>query len=182
MFVLLGIANAIPNIINLLKGWPQDTSNIGDIIAFLLSLLFGFGMIKLFLHFVHGKVVDIKDLRNHNWTRFMWWVLSKLMAGILIALGFMLLIIPGIYVAARLYLYEYFVVDQDMTTIEAISASWEVTKGHVWQIIGIWLLSFCIILLGALCLGIGLLWAIPTVKLAQAILYKKLTTHAEHLE
>lgn len=85
-------------------------------------------MIKLFLHFAHQKIVDIKDLWDHDWGRFAWWILARIVTGVLIALGMILLIIPGLYVAARLYLVEYFVVDQDMTAIEAVSASREVTK------------------------------------------------------
>lgn len=182
MFVLVGIANAIPMVINRIQHRPYDANNFGDIISLILSLLFGFGMVKIYLHFVHAKKVDLKDLINHDWARFLRWALAKIITGGLIFLGFILLIIPGIYMASRLYLAEFFVVDQKMTAIEAISASWEVTKGHVWQIIGIWFLSVGIILLGALALGVGLLWAVPTVKLAQAMLYKKLTSHDHHLE
>lgn len=76
-------------------------------------------------------------------------------------------------------MYELFVVDQEMSAIEAISASREMTKGHVREIIGISLLSFGIILLGLIPVGIGLLWAVPTVTLARAKLYRKLT-HSHH--
>lgn len=182
IFVFLGVANAIPDIINWIQWWPMDTDNIGTWIAGILSLIFGFGMIKLFLHFVHGKHHDIKDLWNHDRGRWAWWLLAKIIYGVLVMIGIVLLIVPGIYIAARLYLYEYFVVDQNMTSVEAISASWETTKGHVWEIIAIGLLSFGIYILGALAIGIGLLWAVPTVKLAQATLYKKLTSQDQHLE
>ncbi len=181
VFVLVGIASAIPMIVNWIYGMPFDTPNFGDVISTLLSLIFSFGMIKIFIHFVRKGKADLKDLRNHDWVRFLRWFLTRIVTAVLIGVGMVLLIVPGIYVAARLYLYEYYVVDQKLNTIEAISASWEVTKGHVWQIIGIGLLSFGILLLGTLALGIGLLWAIPTVKLAQATLYKKLTSHDEYL-
>lgn len=181
IFIVLGIANAIPAIINLIYGWPQDTDNFGDPIAFILSLVFSFGLIKIFLHFVHQKAVSIKDLWNHDRIRFLWWIVARVISGVLIVLGCILLLIPGIYVAARLYLFEYFVVDQNMTAIEAISASWEVTKGHVREIIGIWLLSLGIFILAIIPFGVGLLRAVPTVKLAQATLYKKLSGHAHHI-
>lgn len=128
MFVLVGIANAIPAIINWANNRPHDASNFGDILSGILSLIFAFGMVKIYLHFVHEKKADLKDLISHDWVRFLWWVLTKIITGVLIFLGFILLIIPGIYVAARLYLAEFFVVDQKMTAIEAISASREVTK------------------------------------------------------
>ncbi len=182
IFVIMGVVNAIPNVVNWLNHWPQDTNNIGDPISLILSLILGFWMIKIFLHFVHGKIPTLTELWSHKAWRFLWWLLAKIIQGVLVGIGTILLIIPGIYVGARLYLYEYFVVDQDMNSIEAISASWEITKWHVWEIVGIMLMSFGIIILGALALGIGLIWAIPTVKLAQATLYKKLTSHDQHLE
>lgn len=128
VFVLLGIANSLPSLVNWFTGRPQDAHNIGTFIAGILSLIFGFGLIKLFLHFVHERVVDIKDLWNHDRARLGWWLVAKVLHAVLVMIGMMLVVIPGIYVAARLYLFEYFVVDQDMDSIEAISASWEVTQ------------------------------------------------------
>jgi|GEM_PF-4090660 len=128
VFVIMGIANSIPAIVNRATNQPTDANNFGDVISVILSLIFGFGLIKIFLHYVHDKKRSLRDLVDHDRIRFLWWVLGRIICGVLIVLGLVLLIIPGIYVAARLYLFEYFVVDQEMTSIEAISASRETTK------------------------------------------------------
>lgn len=181
LFVILGVINALPNIINRLTGQPQDANNIGTVIAAIGSLICSFGLIKIYLKVSAEHKPHVSDLFNHDWKRFIRRFVSKIVAGVLTVLGFILLIIPGIYVAARLYLYEFFAVDQEMNAIEAISASREVTKGHVREIIGIWFLSLGILILGIIPVGIGLLWAMPTIKLAQAKLYRKIM-NSHHTE
>lgn len=137
IFLLLLVAEMIPAIVNWINHAPYEASNIGDIIASIVSIIFGFGLIKIFLHFVHDKKVDLKSLWDHDWTRFLWWIAARIVHGIMVFVGILLLIVPGIYIAARLYLYEYYVVDQKLNAKEALQASWHATKGHVWQIIGI---------------------------------------------
>lgn len=177
LFVIVGVINAIPNLINRAMGWPQDANNIGTVIAAIGSLICSFGLIKIYLHTAAERKSKLEDLFNHDWKRFIRWLIAKVVSGVLVVLGLILLVIPGIYVAARLYLYEFFAVDQDMNAIEAISASREVTKDHVREIIGIWFLSLGILILGAIPVGIGLLWAVPTISIAKAKLYKKLMAH-----
>ncbi len=183
MFVLIAVVSYIPALVQLIVWDSQEVLVIAiSFVCQVLAIIFTFGMIKIFLHFVHEKAHKLSDLWDHKWVRVGRWIVTKFLAGILIAIGFVLLIIPGIYVAARLYLAEYFVVDQNMNAIEAISASREITKWHVREIIGIWLLTLGITILGVIPAFIGLLWTVPTVKLAQATLYKKLTAHAKHIE
>lgn len=186
IILLVGVVNTLPNLIIHIAGGAADEMSplnvVLSIVFSLVSLILAFGMIKIFLHFAHEKKARISDLWDHNRRRFARWFLAQIIVGFLTMIGIILLIIPGIFVAARLYLYKYFVVDQDMTSIEAISASWELTKGHVWEIIGIKILSFGLFILGLIPIGIGLLWVIPMISLAEARLYKKLTTHAHHVE
>ena len=61
-------------------------------------------------------------------------VLLTLIVGILIGVGLMLLIIPGIWVAIRLSLSEVFLVVGGLKPIDAISASFATTKEYFWII------------------------------------------------
>lgn len=84
-------------------------------------------------------------------------------------------LIAGIYIAARLYLYDFFAVDQKLNSFAALGRSRQVTQGHVWQIIGVWLLTVGVIMLGFIALIIGLLRAFPTAMIAHAKLYDRIT-------
>ena len=66
--------------------------------------------------------------------------LAVLLAGVAIALGLVLLIVPGIYVAVRLYFVAQAVVIDKARSTEALRASWRLTDGF-------WLRTFGVILL-----------------------------------
>lgn len=52
-----------------------------------------------------------------------------------VCLGFMILIVPGIYLAARWSLAYYIFVDRRTGVIEALKESWRLTKGYEWPLI-----------------------------------------------
>jgi uncharacterized membrane protein len=63
-----------------------------------------------------------------------------IICGVLITVGFILLIVPGLFAIQRLLLAPYFLVDQKMGIIAAIKASFKTAKKHsaaIWGITGI---------------------------------------------
>jgi hypothetical protein len=59
---------------------------------------------------------------------------------IILAISFILLIVPFFFVLPRLTLRPYFLVDRKLGPIDALKASWAETNGHagkVWGIIGV---------------------------------------------
>jgi len=86
------------------------------------------------------------------------------------------LIIPGIILSIRLSFFDYFIVDRNSKIIESLKKSWEITKGNTWNLFLLYLLLGLINFLGALALMIGLFWSIPTTMLAQAFVYRKLSS------
>ncbi len=58
--------------------------------------------------------------------------------GLIIATGFILLIIPGIIFLYWFALAPYVLVDQDLGVIESLKKSRELVKGKFWEIIGLW--------------------------------------------
>ncbi len=79
----------------------------------------------------------------------------NLVYGLIVGLGFCALIIPGIFFAIRLWYAPLLAATQGASFTEAFSRSWQMTKGHFWElflmgltIIGIYILGFC-----ACCVG-----------------------------
>ena len=70
-------------------------------------------------------------------------ILLTLMVGILIGIGFILFILPGIWVAVRLSFSEIFMVVGELKPIDAMSASFEATKEYFWIIL---ISMFCVTL------------------------------------
>jgi uncharacterized membrane protein len=90
-----------------------------------------------------------------------------------VLIGFVALIIPGIYIATRLSLFQYFIAEW-YGAIDSIKASRAVTQGNVWNLIGIGFVYIGVALLGLLALVFGLLCALPTIMLAQTYVYTQL--------
>jgi len=77
-------------------------------------------------------------------------------------------------VALRFGFYLQAIVDKNLGPIEALKYSYHLTRQNTMSLFGLYLLSWLILLAGALALLIGLLWAIPTFWLASLIAYRSL--------
>jgi hypothetical protein len=79
----------------------------------------------------------------------------ELVYGLIVGIGCIALIIPGIYLGICLWYAPLLAATQGASFTEAFSRSWQMTKGHFWElflmgltIIGIYILGFC-----ACCVG-----------------------------
>ena len=68
-----------------------------------------------------------------NWGR-LWW--ARFVAGIIISLGFIALIVPGILLAIRYALIDSVVILEGADASESRKRSSELTAGKMWQILG----------------------------------------------
>ena len=80
---------------------------------------------------------------------------------IVIAVGGLIAFVGLIYLSLRLYLYQFLIVDRGMSGSQALSASYQITKGHEMNLLGTGLLAGLIGLSGILACGVGLLVTVP---------------------
>ena len=140
------------------------------IYGILLILPLIYGLVFAHLKAVRGDKLEIKDLFavfQNYWHA----VLASLLVGIIFSIGIALLIVPGIIFACKLAFVPYLVVDRRMETIEAVKKSWDMTRGHAWTIFLMGLLAVPIVLLGLICLGVGVIPAAMWILAAFASLY-----------
>jgi uncharacterized membrane protein len=137
-----------------------------------------YGTASAYLRAARGDKLEIKDMfaafRNY-WNA----VLANLLVYIIVSVGFVLLIVPGIIFACKLAFVHYLVVDQKMEVIEAVKESWRMTNGHAWQVFLIGLLAIPISIAGLLCFGVGIIIAMMWVSLAFASLYHAVSLSSE---
>jgi uncharacterized membrane protein len=72
--------------------------------------------------------------------------------------------------------FDYLIVDKNSRIIESLKKSWEITKGSTWNLFLLYLLLGLINLLGIFALIVGLFWSIPTTMIAEAFVYRKLSS------
>src|SRR5262249_62420341 len=80
-----------------------------------------------------------------------------------------------IYVYARLSMAGLLILDQRMSTPDALGASWKITNGKVLSLIGLALVLGLIGLLGVMACCIGFLFAVPYIFLCHGAAYMCLT-------
>jgi len=100
--------------------------------------------------------------------------LTYLLMPLLIFIGFLLLVLPGIYLAIAYALALPLLVDKNMGIWEAMEASRKAITPCWFRVFGLFLLGGIILMISALPLGIGLIWTVPFFGLAAAIVYRNL--------
>ncbi|KPL13758.1 MAG: hypothetical protein AMS23_02405 [Bacteroides sp. SM1_62] len=131
----------------------------------------GYSVKWVFLKAVRREKIEIKDMfavfeRNY-WNA----VIAGLVVAIIVVIGLFMLIVPGIIFACRLAFVPYLVIDQKMEAMEALKASWAMTRGHGWTIFFMGLLAFFIVIAGLIVLIFGVLISAMWISAAFAILY-----------
>jgi uncharacterized membrane protein len=97
---------------------------------------------------------------------------------IVISVGFVLLLIPGIYLSLRLQFFFASMVDENTGIIESFKRSWEITKGHAMSLFVVILIMILISFIGQIALFVGIFVAIPLITLMYGAVFRRLTTPA----
>ncbi len=146
-------------------------------INLLLNILFNIvnvAYLKYILNFVRtGKFEfnDIIDCIKSKWINILG---VSVIEYLVISVGFILFIIPGIILALGLTMSSLIVIDTDLGPVESIKKSWEMMKGYKWNYF-VFILSFLgWILLTPFTLGLLFIWLIPYMTVAEIIYYERL--------
>ena len=181
--LLIGIIGFVIGIPSGIGGWAgydgvTTLSIIGIAYSILVMNPVEYGVTFAFLKAARGDKPEIKNMFEafHNYWNA---VLAYLLVGVIVSIGFVLLIIPGIIFACKLAFTPYLVVDQKMQVIEAVKESWRMTNGHAWKVFLIGLLGIPISIAGLICLGVGIIVSIMWIELALASLYHSVSLSGE---
>ncbi|MBT96769.1 hypothetical protein CMI49_01580 [Candidatus Pacearchaeota archaeon] len=157
----------------------ESLLNIPWILAIIVSIIFGFfivGPIKMSSSWVFLKAARKEEYKIKNmfavFNRNYWnAVLAGFLSVIFIILGFIFFIIPGIIVLIRLVFVKYLIIDKKMKAWDAITTSWNMTRGYSWTILAMGLIAIPLIIAGLICLIIGIFPIIMWLESSFAVLY-----------
>lgn len=88
-------------------------------------------------------------------------ILTSLLVFVAVALGSVLLVVPGILLFVGLSMSILVVVDKNLKFIDALKASWAITQGYKGQIFLVGLLTTAINAVGMIPCGLGLFLTVP---------------------
>lgn len=146
-------------------------SILTNVISQVLSIFLSLGTTRIGLNIVTGKPYNLGMIFGGA-QQLLRAVGASIVYGLAVVIGILLLIVPGIYIALRFGQYMNAIVDKDMGAMESLAYSSRITQGQKWPLFGLAILSFLIVLAGAIALLVGLIFAYPIVWLAAFVAYR----------
>lgn len=171
----MGVANGITSVMS--NSNSIGIAALGTLLTLIVGFVFQAFMIRGALLEVDGHKPEIGDFfKLHN---FGWFVVAGIIVGIAVSLGMILLILPGLAIAFFTYWTYIFVVDRNMTAMDAIKSSFNAIKSDGGNLFLLAILNVLIVLAGFIALFVGLLIAIPVATLASVVAYRAITGQSE---
>ena len=146
---------------------------------FMVLPVIKYGENYLFLEALRDKEADLKILFEGFKTRYLNIVLANLIVFALVMIGFMMLIVPGIIIWCRLSFVSYLIMDKGLEPMKAVEKSWELTRGHGWEVFGLAIVSIFVFFGGLIVLFFGVLISIMWIHSAYATFYQALLNEKE---
>ena len=155
----------VPNLLN---------QQIVTILAYPVLMPLMVGIIMMAINYSRGENIELKSIFNY------YHLMGKLaLAGILIyvmtIIGFVLLVLPGIYLTIAYVFTLPLIADKGMDVWEAMELSRKTVTKHWFKVFGLLFLLALIFLAGMMTFGIGLIWAVPLMFLTlYGLLYRSI--------
>ena len=132
------------------------------------------GFVRIMLEVARGRSPEFKVL----FSGAPWFLRSLgggILYGLMVLLGFIALIVPGIYLALRYWPYLHFIVDTNCGIGEAFSKAGEATKNNMGEGFILGLIGIGLMILGFLMFCVGVLATAPLVSLSWTVGYFMIT-------
>ncbi len=176
----LWAASAVLVILSYLSGGKGRHHGEIDLIAILATialLIAQVGFAKILLKIKDGETFDWPNtLENLFKTHKVFWkyIGASILSGIIMVIGFILLVVPGLVAISALAFATLIVVDTGMGPVAALKESREITRGNRLKILGFTIIFCFLNFVGAMLFGLGLFISLPVTMLAMVDVYRKL--------
>ncbi len=181
IWVLIGlfIGYCILSIILSLFSLPAQNSLPGiiivNLVSIIISCLFYLGYTKNLFQTIDHIEPQFSAYGQQSKNIIIYFIASLIYA-IIVLIGSLFLIIPGIYLALRFQFFLAFIVEENAGITESLKRSWMITKEHSMQLFLLMLAMAGIILLGVIVFVIGIFVAIPVVYMMYCYTFRTLNT------
>lgn len=160
-----------------------DSSTKAQIISGIITvtqLFLSLGFIKIMLHLVDDQHVQVRDMFN-NWRPFFSYFVGYFLYMLGIMLGLFLFILPGIFIAVRFMFYPYFILKENHSAFTALQKSYYLSEEMTLELFLFGVVIVTLNIVGALLLGIGILFTYPLTTMAMAVVFQSLVGEADRI-
>jgi hypothetical protein len=142
-----------------------------QLITQLLGLFLFIGVIRIGLNLVSGKEASVGMLFSGA-KKVLPVIGAYIIFAAAVAVGLMLLIVPGIYIFLRYGQFFYAMIDKDMGIIESFKYSSSITTNNRMNLFVLTLLYILVVFAGFLALCLGIFFAIPVIYMSGIVAYR----------
>jgi predicted Ser/Thr protein kinase len=172
IFALMGFASSVGGAT--LRHGPVHGGSL-EIGSWLAALIWGplaGGMYLYLLRKIRGEKATVETVFSGFSNRFLHLFLGGFVSHLLIWLGFLCLILPGIYLLVAWTFTLPIIVDKQLDFWSAMELSRKVVTKHWWKFLGFTLICMLLSLAGVIALFVGVLIMAPWVVAAQMYAYE----------
>lgn len=160
LLTLTGFFLMLPMLVLLMLRWPElGQENSAATVAgwnrwteanslwlLLVALIGSFGRLAMLILIYDGKRPTVGEALGGAARLFLWFYLAGLLVSLAQYAGFLLFVLPGLYLMGRLFVVEPALVAERLTSpLKALARSFEITRGNGWRIFAV----SAIVVLGA---------------------------------
>jgi Uncharacterised protein family (UPF0259) len=152
-WIVIAIASALAGAMGLLGtkvGQPPPPFGLGILVFIIVVLIAGCWQYASLIYALtpEGETKSWQEVYKTS-KRWLWpYLIAALISGLLTAIGFVLLVIPGIIILTWFSFGGFIVVNENLKAVPALKASRNYVRNRFWAVLGRWLL-FALVLIGA---------------------------------
>ena len=151
---------------------------LGSVVTSLLNqavnVWFTIASIRIMFRVARNQPVDF-GLLFQSWPFFVRTLLGTILLTVMCILGFLLLIIPGIWVLVTFWNFSFFIVDRNCGVMESFRLCYEHAEGNRLNVLVLGLIAMGLSMLGCLALCVGWIATTPFSMFMMAIAYLTMT-------
>lgn len=176
--VMIGVGVATGLIALLFKAVGGDAGEVfgallGQTLQTVVAVPLGVGILMLGVRMAIGAPAEAGSILGY-YDRIVPLLLTTLLLYVMLIVGFLLFVIPGIYLSVAYMFALPLVVDKGLSPWQALEASRKAITHRWFSMFGLFLIIGLVYMLGALCLMVGLIWAMPLGMIAMGIVYRNI--------
>ena len=136
-----------------------------SIFSSVLQILIYTGLYNLALGLLSGRLSSVRfNVFSLPLLVYVKFFVLEVLVSIISSISIMLCVIPAFFIIPRIAFAPIYLIDNPNAGVfESIGASWKMTKGNAWSIIGLGLLFLGLYVIGLICCCVGMFFAEATI-------------------
>lgn len=129
---------------------------------------------------IKGGKIDLTSEFKNAFRTYWFFIGTYLVYSLIVGIGIVCCILPGIYLAIRLMFVPMIAANHpEVAFSDAFSRSWQMTKGHFWELLWLGIVVVAINIVGFICCCVGLFVTTIITYMMYACVYKLLDFSSE---